>query len=84
MGLNRFANKKDEATLQTISIIGKKKYKQLLDFGLVVVDYNIIKENKKRHHDRVEKLTTTVKILSTLIDQQETLLSFGHPNGQSR
>ena len=62
----RYVDRQDRATLKTIEIIGRKKYKKLLDEGIIMVDYEIKKENDVRHKAHTVDLEATVRVLSKM------------------
>jgi len=66
----RYINKRDLATQKTIEIIGKDKYKELLDNNIIIVDYEIMKYNQKANKERIERLKKTILFLSSLLNLQ--------------
>lgn len=79
----RYINKKDGATLKAIEIIGREKYAQLLDEGLIILDYKTQVLNRKNKSEHILKLNKTIEILSTLPNQNIQLRSLVNPNRQS-
>lgn len=68
--LKRFLNKKDVHTQKVIDIIGRKKYKKLLEEGIVFESYEIRILNQKEHANRVKKLKDAIVVLSSMISQR--------------
>ncbi len=66
----RYINKRDLATQKAIEIIGKDKYKELLDNNIIIVDYEIIKYNQKANKEHTERLKKTILFLSSLLNLQ--------------
>lgn len=65
----RYINKNDSATFKTIEIIGREKYAELLDAGIIMADYEREKGNNERRNKHTEELLTTVKVLSSMINR---------------
>ena len=80
----RYINRQDGATTKTIEIIGRKKYKKLLDNNIMMVDYLNKKENDLIHQNKIRELRNTIVTLSKLLNQLGPRLQVDCPNQQSQ
>jgi len=67
----RLLDRKDIATLNTIKIIGRKKYKKLLKAGIIAKGYDTDMHYRKRRTQRDTDLRTTIRVLSNMINLSE-------------
>ena len=80
----RYIDKQDVHTQKTIEIIGRKKYKELLDNGIVMVSYDIKIQNQHAQREHIQRLENTIFVLSTLLSQSGYRQRADHPNHQSQ
>ena len=80
----RYINRQDAHTQKTIEIIGRKKYKKLLENGIAMVSYDIKKQNQRVHAEHIQRLENTIFVLSTLLSQLGYQHKSDHPNHQSQ
>jgi len=80
----RYIDRKDWHTLKTIEIIGRKKYEELLDAGIIAVSYEIKVDNNKRRSQHLKKLNNTIETLSTRVCQSDCPHRLGYPIHQNQ
>ena len=80
----RYIDRQDVHTQKTIEIIGRKKYKKLLENGMMMVSYDIKRQNQRMQREHIQRLENAIFVLSTLLSQSDCRQKSGCPNHQSQ